>query len=544
MNGEPGAAVLSLFAQLIDRIKQRIPTRSDNRPVGTVVYSQLMLGMPIAKNDYFRPFSPAGGASLRDAVDNGETRPKEGASEAEIRDGQRAMEAAFKTSLLCRTMLQVTKDGLYHQYPTGRHIDSAYGAVVNGAQPGTQVELSPEIKARIAAANKVLYKLDADGNPIVKDLTTLYENYIANADALADAQANFATAFALHHRDPDKLAIWPIVSKKFSRVVDRAKDALISQGAAQVERALDTLASIGVPMQEHIVAKAKDDFERFNMGLSGVVPGDMPYSVILPSNWCDAGDHEGFETLIVDRAEVQHFGSAENIGATAQSWKQHSESNSGGGVATIGFCAFGASHEGGSMDSSFQNSNSSLFLGKFSNSAKNLHIELEYGLCSIVRPWLTSDLFFLRNWFVAGTKKNSISDGTIDGQADSMEKTLPMIPQQFLVIRNVVISASDWGSDSEVMSRFYTTNQGSIHEDHSETAAAAGVCLGFVNFGGRAGAKDANAEGQSSSFAAASSQFHFGTTFDGQTLRIPGAQIVAFLSDIVPASPDKDDPTL
>jgi hypothetical protein len=71
MNGEPGAAVLSIFAQLIDLIKRRTPTRSDDKPLGTMVYSQLVLGMPIWKDDYFRPWSPAGGASLRDAVNAG-----------------------------------------------------------------------------------------------------------------------------------------------------------------------------------------------------------------------------------------------------------------------------------------------------------------------------------------------------------------------------------------------------------------------------------------------------------------------------------------
>jgi hypothetical protein len=65
-----------------------------------------------------------------------------------------------------------------------------------------------------------------------------------------------------------------------------------------------------------------------------------------------------------------------------------------------------------------------------------------------------------------------------------------------------------------------------------------------VSFGGSAGHSESNASGQSSSFSARSGSSHFGTTWDNQTLRIPGAQIVAFLSNIVPACPGMDDPTL
>jgi hypothetical protein len=39
------------------------------------------------------------------------------------------------------------------------------------------------------------------------------------------------------------------------------------------------------------------------------------------------------------------------------------------------------------------------------------------------------------------------------------------------------------------------------------------------------------ASGHSEDFATSSVNNHYGTTFDGQTLEMPGVQIVAFLSD-------------
>jgi hypothetical protein len=55
MDNEPGAAVLSIFDQLIDRIKQTSPKGSGGKPINTRVYSQLTLGMPIFRDDYANP---------------------------------------------------------------------------------------------------------------------------------------------------------------------------------------------------------------------------------------------------------------------------------------------------------------------------------------------------------------------------------------------------------------------------------------------------------------------------------------------------------
>src|SRR6201993_3349943 len=73
---EPGAAVLAIFDQLIDRIKSRRPIRSDKKPAELgFVYSQLVLGMMVDPRDYMAPWSPAGGASIRESVDKGHAPP-------------------------------------------------------------------------------------------------------------------------------------------------------------------------------------------------------------------------------------------------------------------------------------------------------------------------------------------------------------------------------------------------------------------------------------------------------------------------------------
>jgi hypothetical protein len=551
MANEPGAAVLTIFDQLIDRIKQRSPVRTDGKLVGSMVYSQLILGMPVWREDYLRPWTPSGGASLQESFPRATPgtvappTPAEGASAAAPQPDPamlKAMQAAWKTALLCRTMLEVTTDGTYREYPTGRHLDFAYETILKGMQPGKMPEIAEDVKKRIEDSEKVLFEKDTEGDIVGK--SRLYKNYLANAMALAKAKSDFAAANAAAMVDPVKAHAWPVQSATFQQMVDQAQDALVTEGGPKVERAIDTIASVGVPMQAHMIKKSKDAFDVWNLGLSGIVPAKIPYSIVLPTNWCDPDDHDGWETLIVDQSSYQHYGNSNARSQSQRSWESHASSSGGSAGVLVGFAAFGGSTKSSNANSSWQNSAESHFQSGFQNTAKNLHIELEYGLCTIVRPWLISDLFFLRNWYLVGAKKNSVSDGTIDGQADSQEKTLPMIPQQFLVVRNVTVSTTEWGADGQVLSDHYGGSQGSTTSSSSSKAGSGGVSLGFISFGGSASSSRADASGQSSGWSARSGSDHFGTTFDGQTLKIPGAQIVAFLSDIVPAGPELDDPTM
>ena len=73
-------------------------------------------------------------------------------------------------------------------------------------------------------------------------------------------------------------------------------------------------------------------------------------------------------------------------------------------------------------------------------------IELEYGLCTVERPWLIGDLFYLRNWYLVDHEKHAISTGDIEGQKLDQDKLLPMIPRQFLFARSETIM----GGTSEI----------------------------------------------------------------------------------------------
>ena len=532
MNGEPGALVLGVFADLIGRIKQCIPTDSNDRPLGTMVYSQLVLGMPVIKADYFDPWNPQG-----DMIEVPPPDPQAQGSEEAQRKARRQNAAAWKTCLLANTLLEVTKDGKYRQYPIGRNLAFAYDKIINGMQADPPPPMPDDGKARMEAATRVLYKVNADG--VRMGRTELYDNYLKLARAYAKAKGDYAVAAEAAIRE-GRQNEWAVTAGTYRQDVDDARDALSAAGEAEIQAALATLGSVALPVNEMAIKAARDKFKAWQLdGIAGVVAEATPYSLVLPSNWCDPANPEGFEGLSVTQSQYQHIASTNWSSAESDSWHSEAQSSSGGGAVSFGFFAVGGEHSEAETKDSYQNSQSSGLQSVFHNTAKNLTIKLEYALCSFYRPWLVSDIFYLQNWKIPQLGgRHCISDGTIDGQADSQDKWLPMIPQQVLVVRNVEVSSTDWGSDGAVLSEFYASAEGQTTTQTSETAGMGGVALGFVNFGGRAGSQSAESSGSSGSRAAASSHSYFGTTFDKGVLKIPGAQIVAFLSDIVPACPN------
>ncbi|MEO8627231.1 MAG: hypothetical protein ABI612_03905 [Betaproteobacteria bacterium] len=559
MTNEPGAAILATFDQLINRVKQAHPVRSDGKPLGGgMVYSMMTLGMPVDPLDYRRPWSPMGGASLQELSSKGEL-PNAGGAPATAADAAgdaapapdpkyaRAMEAAYKTAQLGNILLQVTTDGTYLEYPTGRHLDFGYEGLLSSMQPGPMPPIDPAVQKQIDDAQKILYELDEDDGSII-GRTKLFKTYQKNAQAYALAKANYATAMADARSNPAKAEVWPMTSATYQQAVDEAYDTLKTEGAEKVERALDIIGSVGVCMQDHMVKKARQLFDAYNLGLAGV-PAPIPYTYISPSGWCEPDrDDDGWQELTVTAGDYEHFDASNRTMGGQHSWSTDQSSTGGSGGVLLGFAAFGGSAGGSSASSQWQGSSQQQFTSSFKNTAKNLKIKLQYALCTIVRPWLVSDLFYMRNWYTVGGKKNSISDGTEANQANisDVDKLpfLPMIPQQMLVVRGVEISTSDWGDDGQLLDSYFGTAQGSSSSSSSHEAGSAGVSLGFISFGGSASHDESHAEGQGSSWSSRTATGHYGTTFENNTLRINGAQIIAFLSDIVPACPPLDDPAL
>ena len=475
MANEPGQAVLTILDQIIERIKSTRPVGSDNKPLETgFVYSQLVLGQMVDPDDFANPWSPAGGSTVNDALKDGKLPQNAGATVdtgAAPADGsapvpapaadaavsakiRRALQAAFNTSQLVDRLIMVTKDEKMREYPGGgRTISFAYEGIINGMQPLPAPPIPADVQKRLDEAKKVLYEFDEDGE--IAGKSKLYKTYVKNARAYAESKSNFADAQAAALRDPAKAEIWPMKSVSLQNAVDEAYDTLKTEGAEKVEKALGVIESIGVSIQDRMIAKARKLLDAWSLGLSGV-PTQTPYSSVLPSGWADPDeDMDGWYHLTVDRS---HY--ASHSGQNSHFFQQssaHSDSSSTSVQTSGSYFGFGGSG-GGSTSSSHNNAQGSVEATSgtdFKNDAEGLSIELEYGLCDIMRPWFMGDLYYMKNWYLVNNPAKAISDGTIESQADSDKTLMPMVPMQFLVVRNVKIRATKWNSDGKTLETLY-----------------------------------------------------------------------------------------
>ena len=234
-----------------------------------------------------------------------------------------------------------------------------------------------------------------------------------------------------------------------------------------------------------MIAKARQIMDVWKLGLSAASTARP--AQVFPTAWCDpTADNIGWQKLHIEQDDY-HVQSQSNSGSGWwNNFQSHSSSSSGGGAIGFGFFVAGAEGGSASSDTLAASQNWSWSNGAFHNDASNLTIDLEYGLVTIDRPWLVSDLFYLQNWYLTGYKKNAISDGTINGQVGDKDKLLPMLPKQFLVIRNMKISAEDWGSDSHFLQSTYNSAKSQGHTSSGHVSGGGGFSLGFINVGGTA----------------------------------------------------------
>src|SRR5476649_2454509 len=123
------------------------------------------------------------------------------------------------------------------------------------------------------------------------------------------------------------------------------------------------------------------------------------------------------------------------------------------------------------------------------------------------------DLFYMKNWFLVNNSKNAISDGTIDGQADSDKSLLPMIPMQFLVIRNVKIKADKWNSDGRVLDQFFGAGRSDSSASASNFSASAGWGFGPIALAGSVSHAQGQADDSQSSHSERSATQDFEAHF-------------------------------
>jgi hypothetical protein len=549
------AALLDTLDQLVDRVLGKQTVDKDGKPLRQVAYMHMPNGLPIDPRQYANPWTPAGGKALHEMQKDG-TLPKVEPAPAPApaapgappvtpvkpeQDQQlmASMQAALNTAWLFDEMPMVTGDGTYRPYPSTRKLSSAYEGLVHTVQAVPPPPQSPEVVKALEAAEKVLYNHDADGN--ITGPTIKFQNYLKFSQAYADAKANFAREQSIAMTDPVFGAAWPVTASSLQQKVDNAYDIWRSSGADDVEKALDTMNSEGGSAAAHFVSQARELLDKWDLSLAGVVSVRTPYTQITPLGWYDHTNNDiGFAGITASSSNYHAKGGAQSS-SFANSWYKGSsdstQASAHGGFLGISIGGSGGSSSSDSSSAGHQGGQSS---NQHEDRTTEATISCEYGVIKIERPWCLTELLHIGGWYVPGDKAGCVSDGTIAGQEGDEDKLLPMITTQALVIRNVTITATGWGSAGQALASHYADQQAQA----SSSSWNAGGSVGFMGFGGSVSHSESEWAGSQSSDEGASWGFEYDSFNDRGTLTIKGSQIAGYVGEIVGLNPRMDDPSL
>jgi hypothetical protein len=551
-----GSALLNVMDQIVAHLLTQQPVDSTDKPTGTTVYLQYQTGQGVDPTQYLDAWSPVGGNSLQSVLQSGQVSVSQqpGApttpttSSGGTSSGtppvnvalQESLFAAWQTSMLVDSMFLVDDKGQLQTYQGGgRSLSFAYGEIIQGMQPANPAQPSAAVQAAVSQAQAVLWQTDSSGN--ITGPTTMYQNYLTNQMAWATAKSNLAAAQAQALTDPALGQVWPQMAAPYQTAVDQAYQTWLSEGAETVEQALATIESEGEDVVDAMVASAKELFQSWSLaGLSGV-PSQTQYSAISPAHWCDPTDDTiGWSKMSVTSQSAAQA-AQQNQNSYSNSWyNTNSSSTSAGGSAN--FFGFQVGANGGATNSgnANQQGTTTVTTTKTEDQTTNVSITLEWLLCQVQRPWLVSDLFYMQNWYMVNQRKNTISDGTVSGQIANESQLLPMIPTAFLVVRNVAITANNWGQAGQSLQAAHAAAQSSGQASSSNY----GGSVGFFGMGASAAHSQTNTSGQASSNSSGAIDWSFESVGTQGTLNINGAQILGWVGSIVPASAPEDDPTL
>ncbi|GHO60413.1 hypothetical protein [Ktedonobacter robiniae] len=449
-------------------------------------------GLPIHKEDFQNPWSPLG-VNLEKDIPKTEpadpaNAPKTGS--AQLDENRQLSAAIAKSQQSYLDTFQLTDDKLvmnnqYAVMPGSSKVSDAWWALITGANGvPTESELNDEMKAAYEKAKAVL--MDKDDNP-----TPHYQAYMQYEQEYKDKVKAWHRAYSDAFTNPMKLQNWPIDGTLYHDDADEALDRWVSLGhKEEIEHALATLAAQGTDPAIALISRAKKHYINSLNEFQSV--GEIPYTVMLPRTWYDPDNDDGWNEYTSDDAHSESH------------YQSSSTSYGGGGGFSIGFWSAGASFNHADQQSSLD------------MQANDLEISFKYCTVDIKRPWLDTSLLNLKNWFLMGDyKKGCISDGTM-GQhlpAHATEPTfLPSIVTSLILIKDLSIRWSNWKEHWDA---------------HSETTSAS-VSVGYGPFS------------INGTYSHHGQQSNFSADTDGESLRVPGIQLIGYVSTINPLSPAVD----
>lgn len=452
------------------------------------------IGLPIHKDDFYNPFSPLGSNLTLDKP-IAQTDPTDPKAAPKTASGQmdenkiftaniaKSMQSYLNTFLLTDDKLKMNNQ--YAVMPGSSKVSDAWYAIITGANGvPTSAVLSDSLKQAYENAQAKL--MDKDGNP-----TPHYQAYMQYEDEYKSKLRAWQRAYSNAFTDPMKLQNWPIEGVSYQDDVDEAMDRWMGFGfKEEIENAIAILAAQGTDPAIALISRAKKRF--INSLLEFEKIGEIPYTILLPHSWYDSDNDDGwYDYTSNDFHNESHY-------------QTSSTSYGGGGGFSVGFWSAGGS---------FNHADQQASLNIQSN---DLEVSFKYCTVDIKRPWLDTSLLNLGNWFLMGDyKKGCISEGTMGQELpqNAIEPTfLPSIVTSLILVKDLSISWSNWKED---------------WDSHSETTSAS-VSVGWGPFAVHG------------SYYHHDQQRDFTADAQGESLAVPGIQLIGYVSTINPLSPGVD----
>jgi hypothetical protein len=547
----------------LDQIEQYVSASQigpDGKPSGTATYMHMAMGYPIDPKMYANPWTPGGGdssasfsndgtfvqptsapASTTTTATNGQGPagavypPPKPKPDAQL---ENSIQNAMFTSFLVDNMLEVTQKGVAVAWPE-RRASIEYYTILEGIQPLQDIQPDQSVLDAVAAAQNLLYLKDDKGNFV--GYTQLYAQYRRNRTAWTDAVGAQAAAYAQAMADPIAGAAWPVAAATYANKVTLALNDFNSMGRREVEDALNTLATVGQGAVKALAALARNLYDAYNIQLGGVISAGVCWSYISPISWWDHTDNSfGVQQI---SASSNAFAAGGNSGTSSFAnnwWSEQSSSTSASLGVNFGFASASADYSHADASNAFADHSGSASWTSHTEKSANATVTFEYFVATIERPWLLGDLFNIEGWYLVGQKKNSISDGTIVSQVGDHTKLLPMIPKAFVIVRNVTITADDWG---DAGSAFNSAQQDASGSGQSSSNSYGGS-VGYLCISGSVSHTDQQASGAFGATSSSDGNWSFTAAGNGGTLKILGSQIVGWVGEIQPAAPKIDAPNL
>lgn len=382
--------------------------------------------------------------------------------------------------------------------PKDQPLSETYASIVRGANEAKAARPS---EGAIAAYNKAYeYLHPKEINPFTGKesaggVSKEYEEYQKNLTALSDAYADYSTAYngyvdaLVDAKDENgkrkAQRDWQAKERPLRREIDRVQTAITVGNGRYVQMALDTMnTTINDALARALqLAKAQVDDGQFNGGTAGV---GWLLTYASPSNWYDQAAVANFSQLTIS-----------------------SRNKSDDKTSTSHAYTFGASYNAGLWGVSAQ-SEGSFTDSRHHTDADDLEISCNIAKVNIIRPWFNEFLFRSRNWWTNlgdNTDILYISNGKID--SSNADKILPMYPVAFIVARDLVIKGSFSKTDEQYISQ--------------AISAKASVNYGPFSIGG--------------SYKYGHEEEHMKSSFDAGTIKVPGIQIIGWVSRLLPPCP-------